>query len=509
MSDAARCFERMAAWLGSARNGAEAPIRIDTHTAAIFLTADHALKLRRPVDYGWLDYSTREKRRAAARRENAQNARTAPGLGLGVAGLVSAGDSFRLVKPGEDLGRDAEPLMLMHRFPDDALFARMAEEGRLTLPLMRRTGQAIAAMHRTAMPCPGAGHLPALARGDDAQLAELKFIFGNYTKVLLHELGNKYEVLAAPMQQRRTKRCHGDLHLGNIVLWNDQPAPFDAIDFNDSYSDIDPLYDLAFLLMDLDRRGQRALGSAVLNAWAEALSASPGAEVATAYGGLALLDFYKALRAAIRAKVGALAIQAGAAGAEQQKAELRGYLDLAFGYLETRRRPRIIAIGGFSGTGKTTLARAIAERSGAMVLRSDTVRKGLHGVSETTSLPAGSYTQSASDRVYGELLYRAALVLQSGMPVIIDAAHLRGHERDATADLARRLGVGFDGLWLEAAPRILAERLDARQGDASDADRRVLKMQLSRNPGALNWHRISTEGGADSATALASARLGL
>ena len=509
MADAAERFERMASWLGAARNGGGAPTRIDTHTAAIFLIGGRALKLRRPVDYGWLDYSTHEKRLAAAKRETAQNARTAPGLGLGIIGLTEAGTDFRLANPGEALPDGAEPLTAMHRFADDALFDRMAEEGRLSLPLMRRTGQAVAAMHRTAAPRPGLGHLPSLARGEDKQLAELRAILGPETDDLLQNLAATYEQLAPALQHRRARRCHGDLHLGNIILWNGMPAPFDSIDFNDFYSDIDPLYDLAFLLMDLDRRNCPELASAVLNAWAEALSTSPGADVETAYGGLALLDFYKALRAAIRAKVGALAIKAGAGNGGEAKCKLRGYVDLALRYLEKRAEPRLIAVGGFSGTGKTTLARQLAAQLGAVVLRSDTVRKGFYGAAETERLPSASYTQSSSDRVYGELLFRAAMVLQSGFPVLIDAAHLRAAERDATADLARRLGVRFDGLWLEAPPRLLGERLEARQGDASDADRRVLEMQLSRDPGTISWHRITTANGREATAALASSALGL
>src|SRR5690625_344649 len=360
MPEAAEQFEqfaRMASWLGAARDGGEAPIRIDTHTAAIFLVGGRALKLRRPVDYGWLDYSTREKRLAAAERETAHNACAAPGLGLGIVGLMEAEAGFQLTGPGEALPDGAEPLTAMHRFADDALFERMAEEGRLTLPLMRRTGREVAAMHRAALPRPGPGHLPSLARGEDRQLAELKAISGPEIGKLLHALAAKHEELAPALQHRRARRCHGDLHLGNIVLWNNAPAPFDSIDFNDSYSDIDPLYDLAFLLMDLERRNCPALASAVLNAWADALSSSPGGDVGTAYGGLALLDFYKALRAAIRAKVGALAIEAGAENVGDARRKLRGYVDLALGYLERRAEPRLIAIGGFSGTGKTTLGR--------------------------------------------------------------------------------------------------------------------------------------------------------
>ena len=508
-SDADR-FEAIAAWLGAPpAHGGQAPRRIDTHTAAVFLGGDRALKLRRPVDYGWLDYSTRARRLAAARREVQANERTAPGLTLGLAGILRQGDGFRLTAPGEDLPADAEPVTVMRRFPDEALFDRMAAEGRLDPGLMHRTGLAIAAMHRGAEPRPGTGHLPGLARGDDSPLAGLRPILGPRVEEALAALARAHDRLAPEIARRRARRCHGDLHLGNIVLWQGAPAPFDAIDFNDAFSDIDPLYDVAFLLMDLDHRGHPELGPPLLNAWVEAMCAHPGAEVETACAGLALLPFHKAVRATIRAMVGGLAAETGAGDVGERTAEARAYLELALGYLSARPAPRLVAIGGLSGTGKSTVARTVAARTGAVVLRSDGVRKGLRGVPETERLAAETYTQAASDRVYGELLFRAALVLSAGVPVIVDAAHIRAAERDATAALARLLGVPFDGLWLEAPPALLAERLAARTGDASDADARVLAIQLSRDPGPIAWARLQAAGDAGETAALAMARLGL
>ena len=507
---AAADFDSMAAWLAApAPHGAEPPQRIDTHTAAIFLSGDRALKLRRPIDYGWLDYSTRAKRLAAARREIAQNDRTAPGLTLGLAGLVREPGGFRLTGPGEDFPDGAEPVTVMLRFPDDALFDRMAAEDRLTPALMHRTGLAIATMHRGAELRAGTGDLPGMARGEDPQLAGLRSLLGPQVGEVLAALARAHETLRPLIERRRARRCHGDLHLGNIVLWRDQPAPFDAIDFNDAFSDIDPLFDLAFLLMDLDHRGHAELGPAVLNAWAEAVAAAPGADTETAYAGLALLPLYKAVRATIRAKVGALAAQAAGVADGGRADEARRYLSLALGYLTTASAPRLVAVGGFSGTGKTTVARILAARIGAVVLRSDAIRKGLRGVPETERLPVETYTQAASDRVYGELLYRAALSLTAGLPVIVDAAHLRARERDATAALARRLAARFEGLWLEAPAGVLRRRLAARAGDASDADARVLELQLSRDPGPIGWHRLRAEGDADRTAALAIRRLGL
>jgi aminoglycoside phosphotransferase family enzyme/predicted kinase len=574
MSADAAVFDAFAAHLADpATHGGEVPRRIDTHTAAIFLVGERAYKLRRPVDYGWLDYSSRARRLAAARREARQNEATAPGLGLGLAGLVAEGTTLRLTEPG-DLPEGAEPVSVMRRFPDEALFARMAEAGRLDQALMHRTGRAIAAMHRGAALRPGTGDLPGMSQGDDRQLAALAALLGPGVRRLLDALGQAHRRLRPAIERRRARRCHGDLHLGNVILWRDEPAPFDAIDFNDAFSDIDPLFDLAFLLMDLEHRGHAELVPAVLNAWAEAMAAAPGADPETAYAGIALLPLYKAVRAAIRAKVGALAVQAdtdagaapGPAGedhgagtpavpppetggardvrarsplvgegrgggqprepsarpdsaavappasdpaADPRLGEPRAYLALALRCLDRPPAARLVAIGGLSGTGKSTVARALAARLGAVVLRSDGIRKGLHGVPETERLPAAAYTLAAAERVYAEILRSAALVLAAPHPVIVDAAHLRPQERGAVEALARRSGCPFAGLWLEAPAAVLRARVAAREGDVSDADAAVVTAQLGRDPGPIAWPRIAAEGTPEDTAALAITALGL
>jgi uncharacterized protein len=525
-------FDAFAAHLAHpATHGGERPRRIDTHTAAVFLAGNRALKLRRPVDYGWLDYATRPQRLAAARREVEQNDRTAPGLCLGIAGLVREAGALRLTAPGE-LPEGAEPVTVMRRFPDEALFDRMAASGRLTPALMHRTGRVVAEMHRGVALRPGTGDLPGMTWGHDPQLAALAPLLGPEVERLLAAMAEAHGRVRPVIERRRARRCHGDLHLGNIVLWRDQPAPFDAIDFNENFSDIDPLYDLAFLLMDLEHRGHAELGPSVLNAWAEAMAAAPGADVETAYGGLAVLPLYKAVRATIRAKTGALAVRASvpasapsplvgegrgggwpgapaAVSADPRLAEARAYLALALCFLAAPPTPSLVAVGGLSGTGKSTVARALAARTGAVVLRSDGTRKGLYGVPETGRLPADGYSRAAGERVYGELLFRAALVLGAGHPVIVDAAHLRPEERDAVEAVPRRLGVRFDGLWLDAPPQALRARLAARKGDVSDADAQVLAIQLGHDLGPIAWARLAADGPPDVAAALAIGRLGL
>lgn len=480
---------------------------IDTHTARVVLAGERVWKLRRPVDYGWLDYGSCARRRACAEAEIALNAPAAPGLYLGLGGIAQGP---RLLGPGEEVPEGAEPLVVMRRFDGRDLFDRMAEEHRLDAQLMRRMAAVVASMHRRA---PVTGIPPdyaALAAALTNELDELADLLGRERVARLAELLRVAVARTAEVAATRsTRRCHGDLHLRNIVLWRGQPAPFDCIEFSDALSVIDPLYDFAFLLMDLDHRGRADLGVAALNAWAEGMAAEPGAEVRTAYGGFALLPLALALRAAVRAKVGALAARdARGADAEARLGEARAYLAAACAHLGSHPAPRLIAVGGRSGSGKTTLARALAERLGAVVLRSDAIRKGLRGMAETERLPPEAYTPEASATVYAAMQARAALALDGGMPVILDAAHLDRAERAAAEAVARSAGVRFDGLWLEGGAEAFVARVATRQGDASDADAGVVAAQFARTTGPTDWKILPAEDAPALVTRRAMAMIG-
>ena len=502
-------FEAMAAFLAdpAAHGGAETE-RIDTHTAVVVAVGDRAWKLRKPVDYGWLDYSTPERRRVCAEREIRLNGATAPGLYLGLGGIARDGAAWRLFGPGE-APDDAEPVVVMRRFRQRDLFDRMAAEGRLTPELMRETGRVVAEMHKAAPARAGMGRLPAFAGRETNELIELADLLGeDAVKRFSAEVQARARACADLAEARGARRCHGDLHLRNIVLWQDRPAPFDCIDFNDVFTNIDPLYDLAFLLMDLDHRGHGELATEVFNAWAEGMASEPGAEVETAYGGLALIPFFKACRAGIRAKVSALALRDRVLDeCAEELAEARAYLALAIRYLTEAPPARLIAVGGLSGSGKSTLAWALAARLGAVVLRSDVIRKGLWGAPLTERLPQEAYTPEASTRVYAELRRRAAMALAGGAVVILDAAHFREGERDAAAQVAREAGVPFHGIWLDAPLVRLKARVEARAADASDATARVIDSQSGYDLGSIDWHRIATDTAPESVAALAFAAL--
>jgi aminoglycoside phosphotransferase family enzyme/predicted kinase len=510
LADVPHDWEAMATFLAHpATHGGGETQRIDTHTAAVVMAGDRAWKLRRPVDYGWLDYSTRERRRICAEREIALNSATAPGLYLGLGGILPGGDGWRLLPPG-DLPENAEPVVVMHRFRQQDLFDRMAAAGRLTPDLMRATGRAVADMHKAATTRAGMGRLPAFVGRETNELVQLADLLGpDPVATFSTEVQNRAEAVAGLAAERGARRCHGDLHLRNIVLWRDQPAPFDCIDFNDAFTDIDPLYDLAFLLMDLDHRGHGELAVEVFNAWAERMAAEPGADVGAAYGGLALLPFFKACRAGIRAKVGALALRGrDLSTSEAQLDEARTYLALAIRYLTETPPARLIAVGGLSGSGKSTLAWELAGRLGAVMLRSDAIRKGLWGVEQTEKLPGEAYAPQVTARVYRAMHERAGMALAGGAMVILDAAHLKAAERDRAGALATEIGVPFGGIWLDAPVERLKARVTAREADASDADAQVVEKQTGYDLGPIGWKRLAAEGGPDAVADMAMAVLG-
>lgn len=491
-------WEAAAAFLAAPGTLGPAPEVIETHTARVFLAGDRAWKLRKPVDYGWLDYGTRARRRAMARREIDWNAPHAPGLYLGLGGVAPGP---RLVGPAEEVPETAEPLVVMARFPGDALFDRMAAAGRLDAGLMAETGRAAAALHRAAEP----GDAPDLAALVGREVEDLTGLSGTLGEARIRDLagrlGAEARARAETAATRRERLCHGDLHLGNIVLWQGAPAPFDRIEFNEDIARVDPLYDIAFLAMDLGHREMERLVPALLSAWAEAMASEPGADPETAYGGFALLPLYRALRAAIRAKVAVL----GKGG--EAAPEARDYLALAEAALAPREAPRLIAVGGFSGSGKSVLARGLAAETGALVIRSDAVRKGLAGVAPSDRLPPESYTAEAAARTYAAMADRARSALAGGMSVILDAAHLTPEERAEAARVADAAGVAFTGLWLDAPAERLAARTAAREGDVSDATPAVVEHQLSHDPGSIDWHRLDAAAAPEEVLAAARARL--
>jgi uncharacterized protein len=465
--------------------------RIDTHGAIVFLAGDRAYKMKRAVAYPYMDFSTLEKRRNTCRREMEINRRTAPDLYLDVVPVTRTAAGLEL----DGDGTPVEWVLVMRRFDQVNLLSRQAEAGRLTTETMTALADAIARFHETAEPrldrAAGAKAMIWVVRENGEEFSGRPDLFDpeisqRLTDEALGQIACHSALLDSRAENSKVRLCHGDLHLRNVVLLDGRPTLFDAIEFNDAIACIDVIYDLAFLLMDLDHRGLRPFANLVLNRYLQQCD-----EIEA----LPLLPLFLSTRAAVRAKVAASLESVAEKESDRslQRAEAMAYFERAGAYLAPPR-PRLVAVGGLSGTGKTTLARALAPAlgaaPGAIHLRSDVLRKQQAGVGELDRLPARAYSAEASAAVYAALGDRAVAALAAGQAAIVDAVFARQQERAAIEEVARRAGVPFTGLWLEADADTMAARVERRRGDASDATAAVVAQQLTYDLGVINWHRI-------------------
>lgn len=479
--------------------------QIVTHCSRVFLVGERAYKLKRAVRFSYLDYSTLALRERFCRAELAVNRRTAPDIYLRLR-RVTRNAEGGLALDGE--GATVDWLLEMRRFREEDLFDRMAAAQRLTPALMRDLADAIAAFHRDAEIAPKHGGGTALARTlainhDNLVLASPPLdrdAIDRLRAASAAHLAAVRALLDARRQAGKVRRCHGDLHLRNICLYEGRPTLFDGIEFSDDFACIDVLYDLAFLLMDLTQRGLDEHANLVFNRYLDRSGEGDG---------LPALPLFLSARAAVRAHVlGALVRTGTPQQAAEAAASAQAYLALALTLLEPHR-PRLVALGGLSGTGKSTVAQALAvafpPAPGARLLRSDVLRKRLAGVAPETALPRESYSLAAAQRVYAALGEEAAATLAAGYSAVVDATFLRQEERRAIEALAQAAGVAFTGLWLDAPREVLARRIAARRGDASDADLAVLDWQLGLDPGAVFWRRVDAAGGLAETVAAARA----
>lgn len=465
--------------------------RIDTHGAVVFLAGPNAYKVKRAVRFPFMDYSTLERRRAACEAEVAVNRPNAPDLYVGVLPITRSGGNLALGGNGEVV----EWAVHMRRFDERRTLDRVAEAGALTPALIAKLARAIHVSHEKAFRREGGPATAALARyieQNHEALTETPELFPPDRVAALTAAATSAFAAVGDLLQRRgdagyVRRCHGDLHLRNIVLLGEEPTLFDAVEFDETIATGDILYDLAFLVMDLCERGLGSAANQLLNRY---LWQSDEANLSA----LAAMPLFLSIRAAIRAKV----IAAGLPhlrDAERGPAadEARRYFDCARHFL-ARGPARLIAIGGLSGTGKSTLATALAPQvggpPGAVHLRSDVERKRLFGAAETQRLPAEAYAPDVTDRIYATLLRKAGLALAAGSSVVLDAVHAHPHERAKIASLAQSLGVAFQGFWLDAPVAMLLDRVKHRTADASDADARVVAEQSRYELGEIDWRRL-------------------
>ena len=490
-------------------HGLSEPVeRVDTANAVVFLAGADVYKVKRAVKFPFMDLSTLDKRRDACEAEIAVNRASAPQIYLSALPITRRGQALALGGDGETV----EWVVHMRRFDENATLDRIADRGGVSDGVIDKLALAIRRMHARAPVRDAARAAHALETYIDqnrAAFAERPDLFDPPAVRKLTDdsrlaFANVRPVLLERGEASFVRRCHGDLHLRNIVLIEGEPTLFDAVEFSDEIASDDVLYDLAFLLMDLEERGLRAAANRLFNRY---LASEPP----EALTGLAALPLFLSLRAAIRAKV-------EAANAERLKAEKRDeahalarrYFDCAIRFL-TYAPPRLVAVGGLSGVGKSTLAHALAPEigraPGALWLRSDVERKAMFGIEETVPLPASAYTSDVTRDVYERLVMKARTALRAGQSVLMDATFAAAAERSAAAAAAAELGVAFAGLFLDAPLALRLERIGSRRADASDADADVARRQSAEPLDEKGWSPAAASGSLSETTALARARL--
>jgi aminoglycoside phosphotransferase family enzyme/predicted kinase len=453
------------------RSGADP---VETHISAVYVGPDTAWKMKKAVALGFLDFTRIEDRERFCRRELELNRPHAPGIYRDVVALTRGPDGA--LREGGD-SPAVEWVLRMAPIPPADFLDRVTPDA----ALLDAMADAVAAMHaaaeRATVDTPAVmasileGNVPsALRAGMPADRVEA------WAAAARVEHARVAPTLAARGARGFVRRCHGDLHLGNLCLWEGKPTLFDALEFDEALARIDVGYDLAFLLMDLDLRHGRAAANRVLNRYV-ARTGDAGIVVG--------LPLWLSMRAMIRAHVEAARGRDWAALLAAAEAHL------------APAPVRLVAIGGLQGTGKSTLARALAPGlgrcPGALVLRTDESRKRRFGAAPEQRLPPEAYDESVSREVHAEVFAMAATALAAGQAVVLDAAFIDPVHRASAEDVARAAGVPFDGLWLEAPIAVLRARIAARRGDASDATEAVLLRAAAADPGPISWRRVPAD----------------
>lgn len=462
--------------------------RIETHISTVLLAGEFVCKFKKPLNPGFLDFTTLARRRHFCEEEIRLNGRLAPDHYLRVLPVGGTVDD-----PVLDREPAIEYAVLMRRFPQSALMDRLQEEGRLPPQVMDRLAETVAEFHRSlpaAEPGSPHGSFEAVAQPMRDNFAQFDpsgvEADGAAVTALSDWTGAELSRLRGVIVERRAggcvRECHGDLHLANIAWLDGRVLIFDGIEFDPALRWIDVINEIAFAVMDLDYRGAAEHRHRLLNTYLEHTGD---------YGGMRLLRLYAAYRAMVRAKITAL--RAGQyEDSEPEKSEAqraaRRYLALADGYRNPPGASLTITCG-LSGSGKSTVAGERVAHRGLIRLRSDVERKRLFGLAPDERGGESLYTAEANRRTYERLRELARELLADGWPVIIDAAFLKRSGRDSFRALADECGCPFRILHTRAAPDALRQRVQQRASagsDVSDADLAVLEGQLqsAELPGA-------------------------
>ena len=490
----------VALMLDAATHGGHPVTHKETPLSHIFLVGDVAYKLKKPIRFDFVDYSTLDQRQYYCELELTLNQRFAPELYLGLLPIQQTAGGLVL---GDAGGETVEYVIKMKRFDEAELFSNLLAANLLeSRQLSSLTDSLVQAT--TELPAEPAAWQPELVQ----QLAASAVAgLAGFPEIIPPEVAASLETrvmteaakladLMAIRQRQHVQRGHGDLHLGNICWFEGRALMFDALEFSAELATTDILAELAFITMDLAAHEREDLATLVLNRY---LKRSDD------FAGLPLLSFYEAYRAIIRARVCCLQ-QLDTTALERRRLTAEALRYAIFAQRRLAPAPnaplRIIAIGGLSGSGKSTLGRALAESIGAVHVRSDAVRKHLLGIPVYERCPPEGYSEEHSLKTYAGLLERAEAVLATGRPVVLDAVYHREEQREEVAAFAHAKGVPFTGLWCSVPHDVARQRIGTRRGDISDAGMTPESIEwfekmLITDMGRISWHRLDTLYGVD------------
>jgi aminoglycoside phosphotransferase family enzyme/predicted kinase len=451
---------------------------IQTHVSYVFLTGDYAYKVKKPVNFGFLDFSTLERRQHFCLEELRMNQPIAPDIYLEVLPITQTGDKF--VLSGGD--RAVEYALKMCQFPQDALFSNLFEQGKLTEAHMEELGRIVAQFHAKAVTndyIRSFGEVSKVREALDENYHQTaKYIGGPQTQQQYQETKDfsdrffeqREDLFATRRENDRIRECHGDLHLRNICLWQDKIQLFDRIEFNEPFRFVDVIYDVAFAVMDLEARGRKDFGNAFLNTYIEQTGD---------WEGLQVLPLYLSRQAYVRAKVNSFLLDDSGVpeDAKQEAATVASnYYRQAWEYAKPKQG-QLILMSGLSGSGKTTVARHLARHLGAIQIRSDAVRKHLAGIPLEQKGGDELYTSAMSEKTYNRLLELGLLLASQGFSVILDAKYDRLALRQDVIDRAKASHLPVKIVHCTAPQEVLRDRLLSRTGDVSDATADLLTQQ--------------------------------
>jgi uncharacterized protein len=466
--------------------------RVDTHISIVFLGKDRVLKVKRAVQLPFLDFSTLEKRKHACEEELIVNRRFAPDLYRRIVPITQENNGLEIGGKGPAIEWAVE----MTRFDENKTFDHLARAGHISTELAETLAMTIRTTHQRAEISDGSSWLASIAGiidrntqlfRNEAQLP--RQLVDRLDADSKQRLADCRSLLQARASEGLVRRCHGDAHLGNITLIDGSPVLFDAIEFDPVIATTDILYDLAFPIMDFCRFSLTACANRLLNgyfqtAWRENARA------------LRLLPLFLSMRAAIRSDVLFTKCRLSPDG-DHDATDARAYFDLALRHLAPTK-PSLIAIGGKSGTGKSVLARELAPLPsplpGAILLRSDVIRKELFAVEPHVSLPPSAYTPEVTSRVYRTLFERSRQIVEQGFSVVVDAAFLTEAERNELSKTAKGINAKFHPVFLDAELDVRVNRIRSRKKDASDATAEIAAAQEDYDIGKIDWPIIDTSG---------------